>query len=368
MKVLIVRLSAIGDVVQGIPCLVALKESFPDWEISWLVEETCAPILKDHPYLKHLFVLNRNWHKKKGTLSPTDIFTSVRHMWNLGRCLQHENFDIAIDLQGLFKSGFWTWFSGASRRIGHNKTREFAHHFLTEFASERPTFDPSFPLIQRYLEPARYLGADVTRGRYILPKTPEETVREARALLGHKTLPFPTIAVCPWSIWPSKNWPINYWKDLAIALSKDFRVLLIGTNENLIEAHWLASHTPTILNLVGKTPISLLPEIFRSCQVVIGPDSGPLHLANATGVPRILMLFGSTSSRRSGPLGKEHRSLSLNLVCQPCFERTCPLVHHNCLQLLNPNFVLQATLDLIRRPNLSISPQIHTKDLTTLCE
>ena len=352
MKILIVRLSSIGDAVQGIPCLVALKESFPDWKISWLVEETSAPILKNHPYLEHLFILRRDWRKKKEGVSPLDVVEGTSNMWKVWRALRREHFDAAIDFQGLFKSGFWSWLSGAPRRIGHNKTREFAHYFLNEFASDRPTFDPSFPLVERYLEPARLLGADLTKAHYILPPSDTETTLQVNSLFNsvkvHTKNNGPFVALCPWSAWPSKNWPLERWKELARCLLKDFHVLIIGTSSNEAAAHEICLDAPDIINFAGKTNLAMLTEIFKRCKAVIGPDSGPVHLANATGIPHILMLFGPTSWKRSGPFGHGHRTLSTNLECQPCFKRICPLGHLNCQKQLSLSDVLEAAQELAK--------------------
>jgi len=354
MKILIVRLSSIGDVIQGIPCLVALKESFPDWEISWLVEETSAPILHQHPHLTKLFVLQR---PAKRNSSSSSSPAGAMAMWPLRRALRQESFDVTIDLQGLFKSGFWTLLSGAPRRIGHDRTREGAHLFLTEVAGNRPVFDPAFCLIERYLEPARLLGADTNKGRYVLPPPSAQTISEVNSLPGmtdtgdstEATRRF-TVALCPWSSWPSKNWPIARWKEVAVSLARDFRVLLIGAASDLIAADQICSNLPRVINLTGKTSLLTLAEVFRRCQIVIGPDSGPLHLANATGVPRLIMLFGSTSWQRSGPFGNGHRSLFTDLPCQPCFERVCPLGHLNCQQFLEVKQVLAAVHELSGAP------------------
>jgi lipopolysaccharide heptosyltransferase II len=356
MKVLIIRLSALGDVIQGIPGLVALKESFPDWEISWLVEEPWAPVLDRHPCLRKLFILERRWRSERLGTPPHQLFHGFLNMVAIRRQLQRERFDIAIDLQGLFKSGLWSWLSGTPRRIGHDRTRECAHWFLNEYVCDRPTFDPSYPLIQRYLDPARYLGADVTRARYVLPHSRPETVAAVDALLGPASGAATTIALCPWSAWVSKNWPLDKWKEISLALAGNYRVLILGspTEKPAADTIWMPSAAAEpaarngILNLVGQTDLSTLAEIFRRCRVVAGPDTGPIHLANATGVPKILMLFGSTSWRRSGPFGDGHRTLSRNLECQPCFERVCPLGHLNCIHQLKTGEILDAIHELVR--------------------
>lgn len=351
MKVLIVRLSAIGDVVQGIPCLVALKVSFPDWKISWLVEETSAPILEGHPYLEKLFVLQRKWRSGENRLHP-NLIQGGKNFWQVLSEIRNENFDVAIDLQGLFKSGMWSFLSGAPRRIGHNKTREFAHYFLNEFASERPTFDPTFPLVERYLEAACKLGADVSLPHYILPPSSTKAVEFVSRVLKNAT---GVITLCPWSAWATKNWPTDRWRELANCLSSEGQVVLLGAQNDIEAADFICADNPSLINLVGKTSLDVLPEIFRRSALVIGPDTGLVHLANATGVPKILMLFGSTSWRRSGPLGKEHRTISTELECQPCFERSCPLGHTNCQQLLDVDQVLKAAQQMLQKSTGSIT-------------
>ncbi|MCC7519201.1 MAG: glycosyltransferase family 9 protein [Verrucomicrobiae bacterium] len=335
MRVLIVRLSALGDIIQGIPCLVALKESFPDWQISWLTEAPHATVLEGHPHLDRLFLLDRAWRRGAANALET---------W---RALRRERFDVALDLQGLFKSGLWSLLSGAPRRIGHGKTRELAHWFLNETVSDRPTFDPNYPLIERYLEPARRLGADPSKARYLLPPASESVRAQADRLLGPSAPSRRRIALCPWSAWPSKNWPLENWRALAAALAPEASVLVLGGPENRAEAEAVFARLDGVDQRVGSTPLPVLAEALRRCHLAIGPDSGPMHLANATGRPRLLMIFGATSRRRSGPWGEGHRTLARELDCQPCFRRICPLGHQACLRELDVKTVLDAAREML---------------------
>ncbi len=347
MRVLIVRLSALGDVIQGLPCLVALKESFPDWRISWLTEAPNAAVLDGHPHLDRLFLLDRGWRRGVAPLNPVNLGRGGSNALAVWSALRRARFDLAIDLQGLFKSGLWTFLSGAPRRLGHGGTREYADRFLTEIVSRRPTFDPAYPLIERYLDPARHLGADPSKARYVLPPPTEAALAEADRLLGPPPSLRPLIGVCPWSAWPSKNWPLPHWRALAAALAREARVLILGGAENAADAAAAFSDTEGAEDLVGRTPLPVLAELLRRCRLVIGPDSGPLHLANATNAPKVLMLFGATSRRRSGPWGAVHRALARDLDCQPCFKRICPLGHFACLRELAPERVLDMAREML---------------------
>jgi lipopolysaccharide heptosyltransferase II len=347
MRVLIVRLSALGDVIQGIPCLVALKESFPDWQVSWLTEAPNAPVLAGHPHLHRLFLLERGWRRGAAPFNPANLARGGANFLATWKAIRAERFDVAIDLQGLFKSGLWSLLSGARRRVGHGGTREFADTFLTEIVSDRPTFDPAYPLLERYLDPARHLGADPAKARYALPPAPAEAAAAADLLLGAARDARPRVALCPWSAWPSKNWPLENWRALASALAREAHVLVLGGPENAPEAAARLDGLEGVDNLVGRTPLPVLAEVLRRCRLAIGPDSGPLHLANATDGPRVLMLFGSTSRRRSGPWGAGHRALARDLDCQPCFRRVCPLGHQDCLRRLSTDTVLGAAREIL---------------------
>jgi heptosyltransferase-1 len=339
MHVLIIRLSAIGDVVQGIPCLVALKESSPSWKFSWLVEEKSAPLLRGHPCLDHLFVLS-----KSGFASYFREHQEIieGNFWNILSALRRAKVDISIDLQGLMKSAVWGLLSGSSRRVGHKRSRESTWLFINERVGLHDVFDPDFPLHQRYLEPAAHLGADLSKARYALPKASAEEQASVQALLSPFSKDQPILAICPWSAWHSKNWPTQKWLRLIHEFSADYQMILLGDASQAAQAQDICLSAPKLLNLVGKTSLTTLPELFRHISVVLGPDSGPLHIANATSIPHIIMLFGSTSWKRSGPVGKGHLTLSTELPCQPCFKRTCPLQHLNCQNDLSVDRVILA--------------------------
>ena len=340
VKVLIVRLSSIGDVIQGIPALVALKETFPGWAISWLVEEASAPLLENHPCLTRLFVLKR---RSGGVSNFLRTLAEIRA----------EQFDAAIDLQGLLKSAVWVAMSGAGRRIGHKAAREGAHWFLNEYVGDRPVFDPNFPLIQRYLEPACHLGADPGKARFVLPPVSRSVCDRVDQLLQAADRARPVVALCPRSHWITKDWPLEKWALTACELQNKAQLVLIGASKDAGALDSIARAAPAAINLAGQTSLLDLVEIFRRCRCVAGADTGPVHLANATGVPRIVMVFGATSFRRSGPWSsdparcRDHVSISRQLECQPCFERMCRFRHMNCLKEISEKEVLEKILERI---------------------
>jgi len=326
-----------GDVVQGLPALTALKESLPGVATGWLVEEPHAPLLRGHPHLDRLWVLPR-WTQ----VGPADYLLRSR---DLARELRAFGYDVAIDLQGLLKSAVWARVSGAPRRLGEKQAREGAALLYTEFSGTRDVFDPDYPLHRRYLDPAVALGADPAKARFVLPemKPREDFATRLKAIPRDK----PWVAFAPHSLWDTKNWPDANWAALARDLSSRAEIFLVGSADDRPALEEIVKAAPAARNLAGETGLEELVALFRNCRAAIGADTGPMHLANAAGVPRLVMLFGSTSRRRSGPWGEGHRSLALDLPCQPCFERRCPLVHFHCLRNLQGKTVLSAALDAI---------------------
>jgi len=319
-KILIVRLSAIGDVVHSLPILHSLKKKFPGCYIGWAVEDRASDIIVNNPLVDKAFVFPRSKWKKRG-FSPENL----REFCSIITEIRREKFDIAIDVQELFKSAVIAYLSGAKRRIGHRGTREFADLFINDKLPAHNTFDPEKLIIERYLEAAKHLGADSKEIEFPLPPINEEAKKKIDGLLPD-TEGKELVIFAPSTIWPSKHWLEEYWTTLLDRLSKKYKVVFIGTakdNEliNRIKSHAISDDS---VNLSGKTSILELIEVFNRAKYVVAPDTGPAHIANATQNPGIIMLFGSTGARRTPPVGDKHSALSAELPCQPCFKRNCP--------------------------------------------
>ncbi|MFQ5586701.1 MAG: glycosyltransferase family 9 protein [Thermodesulfobacteriota bacterium] len=147
MKILIVKLSSLGDVVHTLPALSALRGAYPDAEIDWLVEEESKAILEGNPLLNNIVTV-----RKRG------LFREPGKTWRVVRRIRERRYDMVIDFQGLLKSGVWVYLSSGRRRIGFGRGREFSHLFLNE---KLPPYDPDRHAVDRYLDLARYAGGRV---------------------------------------------------------------------------------------------------------------------------------------------------------------------------------------------------------------
>lgn len=339
LKILIVRLSAIGDVIHSIPVAYALRRKFPNAHIGWLVEDKAEEILVNNPLLNKVYVLPKKKWKSQGLTLKT-----LREFTEFISEIRKENYDIAIDLQELFKSGLLTYLSGAKRRIAHEKTREFADIFVNEKLKAHDIFDPNRMVIERYLEAAAYLGAPIDEVKFSLPVVSQEVKSYVDELLKDIDKDKPIVIFAPATTWQSKHWLEEYWSELLDKVTPDNNVIFTGADadKSLIDRITSMARTRNYLSLAGKTNLYELIELFNRSDIVIAPDTGPAYIANATEKPAIIMISGSTSHKRTCPYGEKHTAIAAGLSCQPCHKKRCyrKTLQMECMSKITPETIL----------------------------
>lgn len=351
-RILIVRLSAHGDVIHTLPVLAAIKRHDPQAFVGWLVEAAAAPLLESHPLIDQLHVSHRKrW--LSWLLRPNRWSQLIGEVGALLRELQAARYEVSFDAQGLLKSALWPWLAKIPLRYGFQATREQADWFYNRRLPPMRIRDAQTPAVQRYLDFARVLGITVEQPDFVLPLPNQTAVAKVR----HWLKPWsqykrPLVVLAPFTRWPSKHWPMEHWaKLLALLLAWDVSVVLLGASGDKEQAAVLLgphAESPEVLNLVGQTDWPDLYALFAQAHLVIGLDSAPLHIANAVGVPQLLGLYGPTAPGRTGPLGRKAQVLSTTLACQPCFERQCPLKTLACMQQLSPTQVMKSAAEALQ--------------------
>jgi heptosyltransferase-1 len=422
LNILIVKLSAIGDVIHCLPVAAELKASLPDAKICWLVEAGSADLLLNNPCVDEVIVFqSKNWVKKGG--NPANWFAIGDEAQTFFSNLRKRKFDAVLEMQGLLKSSLVAYVTGAPIRIGFADTREFADRLLTHKVNVGDYFGHYVPVVELNLQIAyaliRLLGhepamqipefylpppgvAQVEKVERLFapllvsPRVAEDATRKdiqndvshgagsveqkmgvnmhIRNMLAEsaETPNLPTgdnlasaslstisdhrivCAIIPGTTWITKIWPEERWVELCRMLSETlkFQLVLIGSkaerkiNSRLAESLERSGLTDFI-DLTGETSLLELVSVFEHCDVVVGGDTGPLHLAAAIGKPKILGIYGSTPSKRNGPYGKQCVSLSLKKWCQPCYSKTCALKTVECLTDLSTQSVFEAICNLI---------------------
>jgi len=346
-SILIVRLSAHGDVLHTLPLLTAIKNQWPDVKVGWLCEPSSLPLLEGHPLIDRLHVAKRPlWLKKIRNPSLwRQVFKEIQVFLNE---IRNEHYMLSLDVQGLLKSAIWPWLSGVPNRMGFKATREFADRFYTLCLPPMSLKDSSRAAVHRYLDFARALGCKVNSAQFVLPAFSLEALNKAQALLGQSKSTSPLVALAPFTRWESKHWIFEYWQSLIQLLRQEgYRVLLLGGPDDLEKAKLLSlssnddSPDSKIINAVGQTDWPTMQSLIQSCDLLVGLDSAPLHMADALGKP-VIGIYGPTAPGRTGPIGQKSHILTAQVPCQPCFQKKCPLPEKVCMTQLHPEAVLAA--------------------------
>ena len=330
-NILIVKLSAIGDVIHTLPSLSALRRLYPGAHITWVVEEAAADLILGHPHLDEVLVSRRkSWLKD---FQSGKVAATLHEVWSFVRRLRSRRYDLVIDFHGLLKSAVVVFLSGGKRKLGYDSWQEMSGLFLNEKIPE----DMNKHAVDRYLDFLRYLGADVGKAEFVLPLT-DGTREQARRLLDQYQLVEKSyIAVNPVAFWETKLWDNGKFAQLADAIRDQLKLDVIFTGNNGRDAADILSRMKGKgINLGGKTSLPVLAEICKSARAVITTDSGPMHLAAAVGTP-VVALFGSTDPARTGPYGEGHTVIRADLACSPCLLKKCPT--RECMEKITPEQV-----------------------------
>jgi lipopolysaccharide heptosyltransferase I len=322
MNILIVKLSAIGDVVQALPCLEAVKKAFPGSAVDWAVEEAAAGILEGHPLIDRLLVSRRKYWIPM-LCSPSTITRAIGEIAGFLRTLRERRYDIAIDLQGLLKSGIIIGAARAERKTGFDGTRELSYFFLNE---RLPAYDREKHALERYLDVARYLGAVDPSPTCTLPIDRERAVMRARAgglVKDGRRL----VVINPVARWKTKLWDEEKFARLADRLVTERNAVVIFTgspDDRAVTERTRGMMRENAVNWAGETTLKELAALASMADLFITTDTGPMHLAAAAGA-RVVALFGPTAPGRTGPYGPGHEVVRKGLACSPCFRRTCDI-------------------------------------------
>lgn len=313
-RILIVRLSALGDVILASGLIPALRARHAGATLHWLVEPPAAPLLQGHPRLDRLIVWPRSsWRALARAGRWGELWRAFRA---LRATLREGRYDLVLDTQGLLKSAFWSWLSGAPRRISLIGW-EGSHHLATErFVPDNAPQGRPFGAEYRAL--ARHLGAPEGSFQPDLHLGPAARAAAATALVQAGLPPGQAYAVlCPWTTRPQKHWFEAEWQALGARLVAAglVPVVLGGPADAQASAQLLAS-LPQGLSLAGKLPLDASLAAIAEARLLVGVDTGLTHAGTALGVPTVA-LWGSTRPYLD-PGRPGTRVLYSARACSPC--------------------------------------------------
>ncbi len=344
-KILIIRLSAIGDIVHSLTIAHCLRHFYPNAQIDWVVSDKCRGIIENNPLLDNVYVANVSKWRKNWLLNLPEII-------RFGRMLQKNNYDFAIDAQGLFKSAVITAISGAKTKIGLADGREFSTLVLDKKIEpkERRPFK-NHHIIHRNLDiltGSGLISEDDMKNyepKASLPLPSKETVEKIDTLLSNVDKSKPNFVYAPATMWKNKHWDVKEWQKL-FNLTKDKANIIFTGVQNDLPLINSITQGQSVFILAGKTSMSEYIEVLRRADLIISPDSGASHLGFAViqnNKPKIFTLFFATSKNVYTPLGKFNKAFPINEpVCTPCHKRKCRKKTMECTKYIKAEEVYSA--------------------------
>ena len=330
-KILIIKPSSMGDIIHALPVLATLKKSYPKSEIAWIVKDKFSDLLAGNPDL-------------------TDVipFDNSRFLQLINK-LRKKKFDVALDIQGLFRSGILTFFSKAGHRIGFSKvnSRElsymFYNHKVTPPKKAVHVVDKNLSL----LEP---LGISEYIYDFKIPIYTQDLRFAKDFFASRKLVPGrdKIVMLNPGAGWQTKRWPAENFPHLADKLTKysnaNAKIIMSwGPQEKeLIEN--IKSNMNDKITIMPQSTIKQLGAIIKSCDLFVGSDTGPTHLAAALEVP-VVGLYGPSDPERNGPYGTKNIIIQKDISCVSCWKRECDTI--DCMKNISVDEVFEACVELL---------------------
>lgn len=313
-RVCLIKPSALGDVTNAFSTLAALRSLWPAAEIVWVINQSLRGLVDGHPHVDRVIPFDR----ARMGYKPS----SLNEFAGFLRGLRRERFDVAVDLQGLLRSGLMTWATGAPYRVGLADAREGASWFYTHGVVPVGTIDEAHA-VDRLLSIARAFGADVTE-----PAT-KVAVSDADLAWAEGVLadvPRPRLGLNLGARWETKRWPPRHFAELARRAHQAYGAGLfaVGAPEDrpAVEELSAAVRPVPLLDLCGATSLPKLAALAMRADVFLSNDTGPLHLAAAAGA-RVVGVYTCTSPKLNGPYGPFALAAETEVACKASYLVRC---------------------------------------------
>jgi len=346
MKILIVKLSAIGDVIHTLPSLNAIKKHYPDAHITWLVEEDASGLIVEHEALDRVIISKRKrWLKSMLRLL---CLKNIKKIYSFIIELRDTEYDLIIDFQGLLKSSILVALAKGKRKIGFDKGMEHMEYSYI-FLNERiPPVNMENHALLRNLMLINALGIESKEIEYKIPISDHnrkviDDILERYGIKGSELL----LAINPVAKWKTKLWDNSKFALLADKLIEKYNASAIFTGSQSDKStinNILSYMSHSAVNLAGETTLKTLAALYEKIKFLISTDTGPMHMAAAVGTP-VIALFGPTAPWRTRPFGAEHKIMRSKLYCSPCFKRKCNRI--DCMHQISVEQIMDAIKSII---------------------
>lgn len=342
-RILLIKPSAVGDIVHTLPVLVRLRERYPDAQIDWLVTPENADLVRHHPGLSNVVLFDRRRYARFGR-----DWRATKGMLGLLAAIRRAQYELVIDLHGQLRSAMFSLATGAPFRVGFERTREgawlvYSHHI--------PLLERQVHAVDRYLWLGEVLGFRPGTPDFsiYLPEAVDQRVDE---LLSGNGVPGGRLALLvPGTVWQTKHWRVEGFAGVARHLiQRDFRVVLAGAAKDRARCRQVAALAPAVCDLSGETTLAEMIALVRRAAICVTNDSGSMHLAVALKRP-LVSVFGPTSATLTGPYGRPEAVVQAHVGCSPCLLRKLAHCHHQhaCMEEVTTGMVVHRLESLLAR-------------------
>lgn len=321
MKILVVKLSALGDLFHALPAVHSLKVGL-DADIDWITHDQYVELVGCFKDVSKVIAFHRN--------------SFFRNLGSFTEELRRSKYDYVIDMQGLIKSALVTMVARGGRKIGPSFCREGTCFLYGETAGN---MNKERHAVEENMDVVRYLGVNVLPPVFPV-EFPEVSLGGDRKKIG----------IVPVSRWQTKNWPARCYADVMKRLSNvhNAAFYLMGGPEDAEVCNMIVEESGVdAVNMAGTMSLVRTGGVIKEMDLLISNDSGPVHMAVAVQTPT-LVIFGPTDPGRTGPYGEGHRVLSADIDCQPCFSRSCRRGGIPCLEGVTPERVGETALEMLK--------------------
>lgn len=336
-KILAVRIDHLGDVLMTRPALQLLRGLYPGVQIHLMTSPEAARLLKDDPCVDNILTFEKNWFTRGGR-----FFEIIQGAFRMCRELRAQSYDAAIEFRGDFRTILLLALAGLPFRVGYGITGGgFLLHRSTPYPWSSHQVEANIRLLE-VLNPA------VSKEDIFVPKLKVSEDRDSyyKKMLREGNPSLPVLVIHPGAGYPSKQWPDEKFAQLAQRLTREkiARIVFIGTADEKKDSR-CSLRPEDGIDLRGKTPLEDLPALLAHCDLYLGNDSGPAHLAAAQGV-RVLSLFSGTNDADLWrPWGERVTLIQHKVPCSPCEAKICPLAHHDCMRKISVEEVYQTIME-----------------------
>ena len=323
MRILIIHTAFIGDIVLSTPLIKKIKDTYPDSDITYVTTPSGEAILKNNPHLNNIIVYDKRGEHK-----------GISGVWQLGKRLRYENFNMVITPHRYLRSSILSWLSRSPIRKGYDIA------FGSCLFTEKIKYDRTKHEVEKLLS---FVDPE-NKKRYEIELYPGEKEKMKGDNLWKENLleDKKVVVLAPGSKWFTKQWPVEYFNKLAKSLKKlsNVRLIVVGGKDEIN----LPIEKENIIDMRGKTSLLELADILSRADVVVTNDSSPIHIASAFKKPRIFALFGPTIEKFGFfPWSLNSKVFQVNgLKCRPCGihgGKSCPEKHFKCMRDILPEEV-----------------------------